>query len=250
LVPPSPDSPSTTLNFQDPAANLHNLQNNIDNFEITSSPTPSPATNQNNFQQFHNAFQTSNNFQSHINSLRHIQTTPSTFINEQVPNVVFQNPPSVSSATPSLTQPSSSVSPVLGSFGQTFSNKISSSGTLNRDGFTPINNNANNFQHLNQFTITTSAPPLPSITRTEHDKPNQQSTPGKWELGFDANEILSPPLEDSFGRVGEYDTINVNKFRRPSTNLNPPVPNNEVSSNANHSPPNQFFIIVTMSILL
>lgn len=228
LVPPSPDSQVTSLNFQDPAANLQNIDNAFD----VTSPTSSPSNNINTFQSFQNAFPPSANFQNSNNQNQPSSTTQSTFTNDQVQSISFQNPPLASSPSPSLT-PTPSPSTSANNF---FSNKISN--PLNREA-PPHLNSVNQF--LPHFNI--PVPPPANVQKSEalQEKPAQQSNQAKWELGFDANEILAPPREESFGRANDYDTINVAKSRRPSSNLSPPTGNAEPPISQIQPPASQFF---------
>lgn len=230
LVPPSPDSQATSLNFQDPAANLQNIDNV---FEVTS-PTTSPSNNLNTFQTFQNLFPP-NNFHNQNQHNLPSSTTQSSFINEQVQSISFQNPSQTS--TPSILSNPVSTNNFPNNANNFFSNKISN--PLNRE--TPVQHGSVNQFSSNQFNIPIiSSETLPK-SESLQEKPAQQSNQGKWELGYDANEILAPPREEAFSRANDYDTINIAKIRRPNTNLNPPIGNGEPPINHIQSPGTQFF---------
>lgn len=230
LVPPNPNSHISNLNFQDPAANLQN----IDSFDATS-PSSSASNNFASFPAFQNQF-SQPNFQNQINHPQ-IPTTQSAQTSDQVQSISFQNP-LAPSPTPSLIQ---NVAPPSLSNQQFLTNKIS-----NPSKEPPL---------ANQFPAIPPQVVNPNNFNRAEAQQSDRSNQGKHELGYDANEILAPPREESFGRNGEYDTINVPKFRRlnhvsgpPGPPLNPPGPPLGPPSNnqarqvpTNHfAAPNQF----------
>lgn len=222
LVPPNPNSHISNLNFQDPAANLQNL----DSFDATS-PSSSSSNNFNSVQSFQNPFLSQPNFQNQINHPQ-LSTTPSAQTSDQVQSISFQNP-LVPSPTPSLVQ---NIPPPSLTNQQFLTNKISGP---NKEPFL-----------ANQFPVNSPQLANPNTFNKPDAQQSERSNQGKYELGYDANEILAPP-QDSFSRNSEYDTINVPKFRRLNHVSGPPgppvglQPNNQHQVPTNHfAAPNQF----------
>lgn len=220
LLPPNPNAQFTSLNFQDPSANLQNIDNFFD-----IAPTPSSSNTVNSFQSSQNQFPSGpGNFQNPINVAPGSQSSGT----DQVQSISFQNaplPPSQSLPFSSPAQPSSNTN-------QFIQSKESSP-------FGRELNNANQFKNSNQF--------KPNNNFVKSDPfVLEQSNQGKWDLGFDANDILAPPNPEA-GR-NEYDTINGNKFKKPN-NIQPPLLTNHleplspvVPQNNNFAPPNSNFI--------
>lgn len=207
LLPPNPNAQFTSLNFQDPSANLQNIDSF---FDVT--PTSS-SNNINTFQSVSNQFSPSApSFQNPINipSLSPTQGAGS----DQVQSVSFQSAPLHPSQTFS--------SPAQPSVNQFIQNKES-------NPFSRELNNANQFKPPNQFRSNNNIVKSDPITL-------EQSNQGKWDLGFDANDILAPPNLET-GRANEYDTINGNRFKK--TNIQPPILNNNLEPSS-VSPPNNF----------
>lgn len=226
LLPPNPNSQITSLNFQDPAANLQNVDNVLD----VTSPTFSSSNNLNTFHSFQNVLPSSSpNFHNQIN-IPNQSATQNIITNDQVQSISFQNPPLIPSSATNLNSNPSSPSPSQSPpqpVNQLLSNKISNS------------NRESNFL-VNQF------PPFPAqiipqinFARNEHIQQEKPTNQDKWELGFDANDILAPPRDDT-GIIGEYDTINVSKFRKP--NNIPGTQNTELTNGQIQSLTNQFAV--------
>ncbi|XP_065226579.1 CAR1 transcription factor-like [Planococcus citri] len=211
LLPPNPNAQFTSLNFQDPSANLQNIDNFFDVTATSSSDTV------NSFQPIQNQFPSSpgtSSFSNHIN-------IPAPNIGaDSVQSLTFQNAPSLSISSPTQTS----------SINQFIQNKESSSLSRELNSVTQFKNPTNQFKSSSNFV---KSDPISS----------DQASQGKWDVGFDANDILAPPHAET--ARNEYDTINGNRFKKvnlvPSSSNNLESPNT-VSPPSNFSPPNSNFL--------
>ncbi|XP_065213014.1 probable cyclin-dependent serine/threonine-protein kinase DDB_G0292550 [Planococcus citri] len=228
LLPPNPNAQFTSLNFQDPSANLQNIDNFFDIAPTSSSDTV------NSFQPIQNQFPSSpGSFSNQINI-----ATPNIGA-DSVQSLTFQNAPI--SASPSLSFSSPTQTSSINQFIQ---NKESSS--LSREL-----NSVTQFKNPNQFKSNSNFIKNEPINFVKSDPiSSDQPSQGKWDLGFDANDILAPPNPET--ARNEYDTINGNRFKKvnnvpsplnniqsPSNNLGSP---NTVLPPNNFSPPNNNFL--------